>query len=180
MVVVFVTFVVLGGAAQATAHSELIESTPADGATMATAPDTASLTFNENISAEFAQAVVADASGRAQPVTPSVDGPRLLVPLPNDLAAGAVEVRYRVTSADGHPIAGQVVFTTEQPGPQAPDLAPTTPAASPQETEHEATDAAPAGNDDEGTTWIYALTGVAALVLIGLGALLFRWDRQHR
>ncbi|WP_168581855.1 copper resistance CopC family protein [Gephyromycinifex aptenodytis] len=179
----------LVGSWTAQGHAQLVSSSPADGDTVATPPAEASLTFNEEINPKFAQIVVADPSGRAVPVEPQVENATVVVPLPTDLPAGKIAVRYRVVSRDGHPIAGQIAFTQEKgaavssaPQSSAPSAPAGGPIANPSPDVATMTETNPAGptESDGSIGAIYVLTGVAALALIGVGALLFFWERRRQ
>jgi methionine-rich copper-binding protein CopC len=127
-------------AAPAAAHSELVSSDPASGASLPGAPPVATLTFNEDIAGEFTSVAVTIGAAAPAPAAATTVGPTVTVDLAAALAAlppdtpaqsGPVgwTVAYRVVSADGHPIQGQVAFTA--PLPAAPTAAPTpTPGAS--------------------------------------------------
>jgi hypothetical protein len=129
----------LGWAATpAAAHSELVASDPADGASLPSAPPSATLTFNEDIAGEFTSVAVTIGGAAPAPAAATTAGPVVTVDLAAALAAlppdtpaqsGPVgwTVAYRVVSADGHPIQGQVAFTAPLPAaptPTAGDLAP--------------------------------------------------------
>ena len=97
------------GAAPAAAHASLVRSSPADRSSIATAPKTLSLTFDENIRMPSV-ILVTDADGRsvAQGRTSVVDniastGVRIGT-------AGDYAVVFRVVSADGHPVSGRLTF----------------------------------------------------------------------
>lgn len=97
-------------AASADAHSELVASAPQAGATVGRQTDRLVLVFGEPVDAGSAQVVVlgpgdSDAvSGR-----PVVTGSTVEVPL-HLVRAGAHRATYRVVSADGHPVVGEVRF----------------------------------------------------------------------
>ena len=72
-------------------------------------------TFNEPVSAPRGALRVFDAEGErvddgSSEVDPG-DPHRLAVALPEDLAHGTYAASYRVTSADGHPVRGAIVFS---------------------------------------------------------------------
>lgn len=173
----------VAGSWTAFGHAQLLSSTPADGDILAQPPTQAALTYNEDINPEFAQIVITDSTGRAVPVQPEVTGPTVVVPLPTDLPAGEVAVRYRVVSRDGHPIAGQIAFVQETGAPSEPASSDssTGPIANPSPdvaTVTETNPASPAQSDND-IGAIYVLTGVAALLIVGVGVLLFLWERRR-
>jgi methionine-rich copper-binding protein CopC len=119
-------------AAPAAAHNGFVSSDPADGATLPRTPAAVVLTFDEPAIALGTRVEVTGPGG-------SVDrGAAQLVDetVRQDLTAGAPPGRYtvawRVTSADGHPVTGQLTFTTEAAGagqPVAPAENPAAPVA---------------------------------------------------
>ncbi|MGK3207176.1 copper resistance CopC family protein [Amycolatopsis sp. MEPSY49] len=110
---------VLLGAPAAAAHSVLVSSSPAEGAAIATSPADAVLVFNEPVENRFTELAVLGPDGtshwEAGPVS-VVDG-RVSVPLRPLGPVGAYAIRYRVTSADGHPVSGTVPFRLTVAGP---------------------------------------------------------------
>lgn len=102
----------IGTAQSAQAHAALRSSNPADGSVVTNLPPTAELVFNEDIDINLAaQLVLADAAGvTARLEDVSVRGPSVSAPLPRGLPAGTTVLRYRVVSADSHPIAGEITF----------------------------------------------------------------------
>jgi copper resistance protein C len=125
------------GAVPAFAHTRLEGSTPSDGSSIETAPDTVSLRFNEDVQAEFATLTVVGPDGteyQTGPISAS-DGQVSTAVSPLG-PAGIYQVGYRVVSDDGHPVQGKVSFTLTKPGPAAavPAAGPTAapaPAAAP-------------------------------------------------
>ena len=94
----------LGVPTPAPAHSLLLESTPAADSTVAVAPPTLSLRFNNRVEKRLSRLRLSTAHGElVRLATPASDGTadRLSVPLPA-LAPGAYRVEWQVLSADGH------------------------------------------------------------------------------
>jgi methionine-rich copper-binding protein CopC len=161
------------GAAPAFAHTRLESSNPADKSSVDAAPETVSLTFNEDISAEFASISVVGPDGTNYATgSVSAAGGQVSTAVSPLGPAGAYEIGYRVVSDDGHPVQGKVAFTLTAPGPGA--AAPATAAAgptaeaAPSPAPDVATTAAQATGDDGGTPiwpWI-----VGAVALVGAGA----------
>ncbi|MGW6131029.1 copper resistance CopC family protein [Cellulomonas sp. NPDC055163] len=122
------------GAGPSAAHNTLVSSDPADGSTPATAPAQVTLTFNEP-----AVALGTVVEVRAPDGTVVSSGDAVLTDasvaqgLSGELPAGPYSVLWRVTSADGHPIEGQLTFTAQGPTVVggAPGSATTGPAATP-------------------------------------------------
>ncbi|WP_258724819.1 copper resistance CopC family protein [Cellulomonas sp. NS3] len=138
---------VLLGAVPAAAHSALVSSDPADGATTATAPAQVTLTFNEAAVALGTVVEVQAPDGRVVSTgDPVLAGTDVVQALAGELPAGDYSVLWRVTSADGHPIDGRLTFTAQ--GPTTVGAAPGTaatagPAATPTPTEPAASGTTP-------------------------------------
>ena len=169
-------------AAPAAAHSELVSSDPANGASLPAAPPTATLTFNEDIAGEFTSVAVTIGSAAPAPAAATTAGPAVTVDLAAALAAlpadtpgqsGPVAwtVAYRVVSADGHPIQGQVGFTAPLPAAPTPTPAPSeapTPEPTPTASDLAAAAAAePSDPSDEGGSATPWLLGGAVLIAAG-------------
>lgn len=117
------------GAAPASAHAELIETDPAEGAVVERAPDTVTLTFNEPVRLTSQEIAVYDAAGEQVAATSGANGTEVTVGLSGaaDLADGTYVVSWNVLSGDGHPISGALTFSvgapsasvTTAPGPQS-------------------------------------------------------------
>jgi copper resistance protein C len=96
----------------AAAHSLLLESTPAAGATLATAPGQLTLRFNNRIEKSLSRVRLLAAGGAAQPLIVNVDAgaaDRLIATVP-PLAPGAWRVEWQVLSTDGHVVSGRFEF----------------------------------------------------------------------
>ena len=103
----------LGAPAQA--HDTLLESDPADGATLETSPEAITLTFSADILDVSPLVRITDESGeQLAEITPSIDGPVATATLEEPLPAGTSTVQWRVVSSDGHPIEGTFEVTVEQ------------------------------------------------------------------
>ena len=110
-VLVVALVLLLAGSGSATAHANLVSTDPADGSRIETAPSEVTLTFSENIGNGFV-AVTAPSGARVK--TSNVRS--LDRVLSADVAAsderGTYTVAYRIVSSDGHPISGELSFTT--------------------------------------------------------------------
>lgn len=102
----------------AAAHASLTRSDPKDGATVERLPDQVELEFSEEV-ASPAYVEVAAADGAAVgDGDPEVLGATVTLPLTPGGPTGTYIVAYRVTSADGHPVAGELTFdVTSGPAP---------------------------------------------------------------
>lgn len=129
------------GAQPASAHDALVSTDPANGSTVATAPDQVTLTFTEKVLALGTEVKVTAPDGSAAASGPvQVSGTAVVQPLAAARPAGTYTVDWRVTSADGHPVSGAFTFTASAavgtPTPTAtPSATPTpTPTATPTTT----------------------------------------------
>ncbi|WP_025272999.1 copper resistance CopC family protein [Haloglycomyces albus] len=121
----------LAMAGTASAHASLTEANPADGDELDTAPDAVSLTFNEELDADNSDIAVVDPDEEVLELAPAeVDDGTITQPM-EYTTAGTYTVSYRILSADGHNVEGNLSFTVDE-----------VPTAT---TEEDATD----GTDDE-------------------------------
>lgn len=98
-------------ASVARAHSELRESSPADGAVLAAPPAELLLRFNERVQVTgLALHGPTGPARRLAPATLSAAAATERVALPA-LAPGAWRLDWAAISADGHPIRGSIRFT---------------------------------------------------------------------
>ncbi|MFJ6672981.1 copper resistance protein CopC [Actinosynnema sp. NPDC091369] len=144
----------IGVATPASAHTDLLSSDPASGASVPQRPTRLTLTFTEPVPAESAAVTVTGPDGAAWPTGEvTASGATLTVPLAESTSpAGQYTVSWTVESLDGDFVDGTFAFTLTAPPvtPQPP--AATTPAAPPAVT---SADAAP-------TTASSATTGSVA------------------
>jgi copper transport protein len=92
------------------AHASLVAADPADGSVLATAPKTVHLRFNEPVTPAAISLV--DASGRIRDdVAVHAVDQTITMTSPETLPHGTQIVSYRIISADGHPVAGSLVFS---------------------------------------------------------------------
>lgn len=104
---------VLAVAGPADAHSLLLESVPAGGATLSAPPPEVMLRFNNRIETSLSRVRVVNAQGVEQPLVIAVGrGPadRLTAAVPR-LTPGRWRVEWRVLSTDGHIVDGRFEFT---------------------------------------------------------------------
>ncbi|NES29270.1 copper resistance protein CopC [Micromonospora terminaliae] len=173
---------VLLPATPAAAHNSLTGSDPKNGARVATAPKRVELRFLASPAPAATKITITGpdnvpAAGGA----PTFAGNRVSVPFTPG-AAGLYIVAYRVGSADGHPVSGEIRFTLTTGTAAAPPsatatpatAAPSTPAASPATSAVSPTPAADEVDSDGGTGWLWAAGVAVALVALGGGLLLRR------
>ncbi|MFE5946443.1 copper resistance CopC family protein [Streptomyces sp. NPDC056480] len=110
----------------AAAHTDLVSSSPAQGASLEGPPTTIRLTFSDEMTERYAKVAVTAPDGSAVGGGIDVSGRTATLPVKPGLDSGTYTVGYRVVSADGHPVAGSFAFTVRRPAPT-----PTAPAPSP-------------------------------------------------
>jgi methionine-rich copper-binding protein CopC len=123
------------------AHSELVSSDPADGATLDAPPASVSFTFNEDLLPDFVRLIATSPAGVTGdlPLT-SVQGPTVTADWSAQAEGGEWTVSYRVVSQDGHPVEGGITFAYAGAAPTSSGPAPTSAAP----TSSAPTSAAPA------------------------------------
>lgn len=132
--------------APAQAHDTLLESDPADGATLETSPEAITLTYSADILEVSPLVRITDENGeQLAEITPSVDGPVATATLEEPLPAGTSTVQWRVVSSDGHPIEGTFEVTVEQ------DAAAEETTEAPAEESSPAEESAPAEEGEQAT-----------------------------
>lgn len=142
----------LVGAPSASAHDELVSSTPGANERFATTPSSVALRFSAPLLKIGHEIRVVDAGLKNWVQGMSVlDRETLTQPLAADLPAGEYQVRWRVVSSDGHPINGSYSFLVgadAQPGSVPAPSAGTVP---PQANADSATQPSPDTPASDGT-----------------------------
>lgn len=167
-------------AAPAAAHNYLVSASPADGAAIAQAPGLLELVFSEAVRGTGSGVVVTGPDGKPwEDGAPEVVGTTVTQPLTELGPAGSYTIRYRIVSADGHPITGTLTFELTAPGPaaeEAPEapaapVAPSTPTPAPIERA-ESLDASNTADDADGggvSPWLpLGAAGVLAVLVTGV------------
>lgn len=153
--------VVVGGplAGPASAHTRLRHSTPAENATVSS-PRQVALTFTDQVPPGQARVQILSVDGtRHEAGAPEIRGDTVTQKVKGALPAGKYAVVYLVTSADGHPVKGEVPFTVTSgsaPGSEA------------------AADAESREASGGLVRWIWVFAGLFAGIGIGLGVMLRR------
>lgn len=154
-------------ATPASAHDQLMSSTPVADEQLAAAPESVSMTFSGDLlvldeSLTGAVVLVVDASGKDW-VTGEVTvaGRTVTAPLQADMPTAGYQVRWQVVSEDGHPIAGAIPFTIGDAEPMA--------------TESSATDETGASSEasSKQTDQNASTGGILRVLLIGAGGAAF-------
>ncbi|KTS13843.1 MULTISPECIES: copper resistance CopC family protein [Microbacterium] len=110
--------VVLTSVVPASAHDQLLSSSPASGERLPSAPEEITLTFSADVLDVGADIIVADAEGTDWAVgDPAIASATVAVGLTEGMPAAGYEVRWRVVSSDGHPISGVIPFTVGDAAP---------------------------------------------------------------
>jgi copper resistance protein C len=102
----------LAAAGPAVAHSLLLESSPAAGATLTALPARATLRFNNRIEKRLSRMRLLDGSGRERPLVVAVSeggDDRLIAAVPS-LPPGDYRLEWQVLSTDGHLVSGNFKF----------------------------------------------------------------------
>lgn len=121
------TLAALTLAGPASAHDELVATSPTDGSSVA-APRQVVLTFAEAVLGVGDRIAVTGPSGQVHSGAPTAQGSTLSATLP-PLPAGGYRVTWRAVSADGHPVSGSFGFTVTSPSTTPPST--TAPTATP-------------------------------------------------
>lgn len=113
--VVAIVLLILGGRASvASAHADLLESTPAANSILATAPTEIVLTFTERVTPAVGAVRLLDSDGTALDVgdvNQTGGGDTLAVAIPSTLDNGTYVVAWRAVSVDSHLISGAFLFS---------------------------------------------------------------------
>ena len=99
-------------ATSSTAHTDVVSTSPADGAVIDVTPADVSITFSEPPIQEGAAILLADVSGVELPLGEvEFNGAQVKAAAPTDLPAGDYIVTWRVSAQDGHVLTGEFSFT---------------------------------------------------------------------
>jgi methionine-rich copper-binding protein CopC len=171
---------ILAPISPASAHTDLVSTSPAADSDVLAAQDTISLTFSEPPLVDGAAIVVMNSSGDIlDSPAPSLEGASLSIPWPADLTTGKTTIQWRATAQDGHVESGEFVFnyTAAAEGGMAPSPAasavPTDPMMTAMATPEAvamplAIDDAPAEEGSNNLVLIIALVSLVGLVAAGL------------
>jgi methionine-rich copper-binding protein CopC len=177
---VLATVATFGIATPASAHDQLISSTPAADERLATPPESITMTFSGELlvldaSLTGAVVLVVDASGEdwvAGDVT--VDGRTVTAPLAPGMPVAGYQVRWQVVSEDGHPIAGVIPFTVGDADPMEAAMTGGGVDAPPEPSEQ------PDQNAGSGGTVRVLLIGAGGAAVAVLTLVLVRFLRRPR
>lgn len=152
----------------AAAHNQLIESSPAEGASLDEAPRSVTLTFDQPVQRGAGEnvnqvAVTGPDGGQWTKGEVQIDGPKVSAPLHPLGPAGEYVIGFRILSADGHPVQEELRFTLTAHGPGG-DTPPGGQNAGPSDAN--TGDTASGGDGGGIPVWVWV---VAAVVLLGGG-----------
>lgn len=109
----------------ASAHTELISTDPAAGAELSATPHEVTLTFTDQMSGEFNTLSLIVADSEPLPLEAVTEGNVVRADVPSkELTVMDIDgpaewsLVYRVVSADGHPVSGEVTFQAPLPSPE--------------------------------------------------------------
>lgn len=114
----------LGLVTPASAHAELVRSTPANGARLEAPPPEVRLRFTESVNLiEGGMRLVGPGGATVTTAAPVSAGRTVTWPMPADLPPGSYVVTWRVISSDGHPVSGAFSFGVGAAAHVIPDSA---------------------------------------------------------
>ena len=148
---------VLVTAAPAAAHNALISSDPKDKTSLDAGPSSVTLTFDQEV--QGGQGIntisVVDANGGHYEVAgdPTIKDNAVSTKVDALGKAGQYKIGYRILSADGHPVSGELTFTLTKDGTGTP-------------RQVAANDTPDSGSSDGLPIWVWI---VGAVVLLGGG-----------
>ena len=97
--------------ASASAHADLVSTSPAADSDVNAPQEKISLTFGEPPLVDGAAIVVMNSAGDIlDSPAPALDGASLSIPWPTDLTPGLVTIQWRATADDGHVLSGEFMF----------------------------------------------------------------------
>jgi len=109
-----VALLVFGGL-PAQGHSQLVSASPKPGQVLSSSPAGIRISFNEDLidMGQLSNLItLQNSAGKNIKTSPTrVQGPNVSIELSRKLRPGRYVVRWKVVSADGHPIAGRYSFT---------------------------------------------------------------------
>jgi methionine-rich copper-binding protein CopC len=189
VVLLLATAAAVGLAGPAAAHNVLISSDPTDGSTLSAAPTTVTLTFDQPVQ-DF-EPIVTVTGPDGQPHAsgaPTIDSNVVTNDVGPLTQSGPYLIAYRVVSADGHPVQGEIHFelagaavTIPGGGATVPVTAPSgsagataSPAGAPASAASSSAASSSAASSAAATTtgsssglsgWVWAALGLAAALI---------------
>ncbi len=183
----------VGLAGPAAAHNVLISSDPAEGAVVQTAPTVITLTFDEAVQDFQPVVTVLGPDGQKyESGAPQVDSTVVTTPLGPLTISGDYVIAYRVVSADGHPVQGEVHFRLAAAAPTTSSSATTSSAptsssgssttsasvssstAAPSSAAPTTAAVAPASSSSGLSGWAWAAIAVVAALIVAAAVVIIR------
>lgn len=169
-VVLLAALVTVAGATPALAHNVLVSSDPANGATLDAAPHQVTFTFDQAIeNFDPALKVFGPNGNDFTTAAPTIAGNAISAPMAAG-PAGDYRAVYRIVSADGHPVTGEITFTLT-------GAAAGTASGTPTQA---------AGNDTGDTgaqgglgVWLWVIVGAAAVLVVAAVVIALRRPRDE-
>lgn len=169
--IVLAGLAVFGFATPALAHNVLVGSNPASGSSVASGPSEVQLDFDAPVQfgANYLTVIGPDGNHWEKTDNATVKGDSVATAVAPLGAAGVYKIGYRIISADGHPVSGEVSFTLTTAGTGTP------PAQSASEGGGGAPAAATGGTSSSAAAattspgvpvWVWVL---GAVILLGVG-----------
>ena len=114
--ILLISLSVYGGALSASAHTDVVETTPVDGAVLESAPQSLTLSFNSTLLDGMVEVAASNSDGElVSGVVAESVGTEVIVQWPADLPGDTYKVSYRIVSQDGHPVTGSLRFSYPNP-----------------------------------------------------------------
>jgi methionine-rich copper-binding protein CopC len=158
----------------ASAHTDLVSSSPSAGEIVNVSQESISITFSEPPLVDGAAIVILNSTGEIlESPAPTLDGATLSIPWPAALTPGQITVQWRASADDGHVISDKFGFnyTAAAEGGMAPGPSDSAAPTDPTATETPVAIAMPLATDDsaaEGNNNL--VVGIAIVSLVGLVA----------
>ncbi|WP_350270334.1 copper resistance CopC family protein [Brevibacterium sp. CBA3109] len=172
--------------APASAHDQLVSSTPEDGSKLDQQPEWIEMTFSGDIQEVGSEVKVVTDGTDVSAGELTVDGKKLSSALPENLKPGDYTVTWRVVSQDGHPISGDFDFTIADAEGAGGSVEESSPAGlgggvvdePGKNTEERGEIGESTGSDSGMSTPMIVLLGVGGLAIIVIVVLLMRRKAQ--
>lgn len=169
--------VVLITAVPASAHDELVASSPAMDEKLESAPAGVSLSFSDDVLPMGAAVIVVDESGKDWVAgEPVLDEATVTAELKKGMPDAGYELRWRVVSSDGHPISGVIPFTI---GAGQPFSDTSAPAAGGADTTNMTDTQAQSAQEDRSAIRIILIGAAGAAIAVAVLLLISFLRRRH-
>ncbi len=156
----------------ALAHSELISSSPDNGAVLKTAPTEVVLTFDEEVLSAGSGIAVTGPDGSRYDIANTLDvvGTKATIALKPASTDGRYDVSYRIVSADGHITSAALTYTLTGQQSGSPASTPAQPTTSTSTS---------SGSSDSGgsTVWVLGAGAIGIVLIIAVIAVFTRGRR---